>query len=702
MQFLNPWFLLGTLTVVAPILVHLIRKDDSRKIPFSSLMFVTRLPKKSLRRQSLRHLLLLLLRVAALIFLTLAFSRPFLVSKVAAPLHSSSDKSLVVLLDNSFSMQFGNRFDKAKKRALQVLDGLSGADTVQIVTYSDTTTILNNLQTDRSALRSLVQNLRPSHRKTNHLGALKLAQQLLASAPNDRLEIHWIGDFQQTGWVESAEETTLMEGVTIQPFDVAEDSGGNLSVNQLRLSHVVENDTPQTRASVQVISSAMSASTSAKVVLELNGKKVQEKELALGQDDSKLVEFNAFNLPPGVSKGEIRLEPSDGLAADNVYHFTLNSLRKLKLLLLHEKGTQDSFYIAKALSATKDSPFQVELQDASQGEALDLTKFSGVVVSNVSRVPAKLAGSIAEFVRGGGGLIIALGNRTRNNSLNETLEKLLPASLGKASAGADSKTHFIGEMQKQHPVFQGFQPVHHSYFMTTPFSGVVQAKPQQSSIVLASLEDGTPLLIEQTFGKGRSLLFTSSLNMDWNDLPLKSVFLPFLHQLVKYSTHYDEEQSAFAVGEVVPLSTLNPMLGKALNKLSGTLGAFSQSWRVTTPKGDKAELADADLLKSPFFQLEEPGFYLSHVHNFDNAVAVNVVAAESDLKKVAPDKILASLRKVSRTNTAAAPAAEATHDQQEAWESKQRVWWYLLLVALLVLLVESFLSNRYYKGVHAP
>ncbi len=208
-------------------------------------------------------------------------------------------------------------------------------------------------------------------------------------------------------------------------------------------------------------------------------------------------------------------------------------------------------------------------------------------------------------------------------------------------------------------------------------------KPQQSSIVLASLEDGTPLLIEQTFGKGRSLLFTSSFNMDWNDLPLKSVFLPFLHQLVKYSTHYDEEQSAFAVGEVVPLSRLNPMLGKALNKLSGTLGAFSQSWQVTTPKGDKAELADADLLKSPFFQLEEPGFYLSRVHNFDNAVAVNVVAAESDLRKVAPDKILASLRKVGRANTAAAPTAEASPDQQEAWESKQRVWWYLLLLALV-------------------
>ena len=698
MQFLNPWFLLGTLTVVAPILVHLIRRDDSRKIPFSSLMFVTRLPKKSLRRQSLRHLLLLLLRISALLLLALAFSRPFLVSEVAAPLRSSSDRSAIVLLDNSLSMQFGNRFENAKSKALQVLNALTGSDTVQVIAYSDTTTVLSNPQTDRADLRALVQHLRPSHRGTNHLGALKLAQQLLISAPNERLEIHWISDFQHTGWAESAEETTLMENVTIQPFDVAEEGGSNLSITQLRLNQVVENDNPLTRASIQVIASGMKAPISAKVALELNGKRLQDKELALGLKDSQLVEFNAFNLPPGMSKGEIKLEPPDGLPADNVYHFTMSSLRKLRLLLLHEKGTQDSFYIAKALTASKDSPFQVELQDVALGGALDLNKFSGIVISNVGRVPARLAGSIAEFVRAGGGLVIALGRRVQDRDLNDALETVLPASLGKV----DSRTHFIGDMQKQHPVFDKFQPVHRSYFMTAPISGVVQAKPEDSSTVLATLQDGTPLLLERSVGNGRSLLFTSSFNMDWNDLPLKSVFLPFLHQLVKYSTRFDAEQSSFTVGEVVPLSRLNPMLGKALNKLSGTSGAFRQSWQVTTPTGDKTELADADLLKSPFFQLEEPGFYLSRVHNFDNAVAVNVVAAESDLTQVAPDKILASLRRVSRVNAAAAPTAAATPDQRAAWESKQRVWWYLLMLALLVLLVESFLSNRYYKGVHAP
>ena len=702
MQFLNPWFLLGTLTVVAPILVHLIRKDDSRKIPFSSLMFVTRLPKKSLRRQTLRHLLLLLLRISALVLLALAFSRPFLVSKVAAPLHSSSDRSSVILLDNSFSMQYRDRFEKAKRKALDVLDGLTGGDTVQVVVYSDTVTVLNNLQTDRSSLRTLVQNLRASHRKTNHLAALKLAQQLLTSAPNERLEIHWISDFQQTGWIESAEETTLMEGVTIQPFDVGQDDSANLSLTQLRLTQSLENDTPMTKASIRVVASGMKTPTSARVSLELNGKKLQDKEISLERDDSKLIEFNAFTLPPGLSKGEFKLEPSDVLSADNVYHFTLNSLRKMRVLLLHEKGTADSFYMAKALSATKDSPFQLELQDTSQGHALDLTKFSAIVVSNVGHISDKLASSIAVFVREGGGLVIALGNQARNSNLNEALEQVLPASMTTLGSSIDRKTHFIGEMQQQHPVFNGFRPIHHSYFMTTPFSGVVQSKPKQSSTVLASLEDGTPLLIELAFGKGRSLLFTSSLNMDWNDLPLKSVFLPFLHQLVKHSAHYDEEESAFAVGEVVSLSRLNPMLGKALNKLSGTPAGFSQSWHVTAPSGEKVELADADLLKSPFFQLEEPGFYLSRVHNFDNAIAVNVVAAESDLRKVAPDKLLSSLRRVGRANAIAASTAEAGLDQQEAWESKQRVWWYLLILVLVVLLVETFVSNRYYKGVQAP
>ena len=274
---------------------------------------------------------------------------------------------------------------------------------------------------------------------------------------------------------------------------------------------------------------------------------------------------------------------------------------------------------------------------------------------------------------------------------------MLPAKLtNQLGTGGGNNERFIGEIQKQHPVFEVFQSMHYSYLMTTGFSGAFQSAPAESSQVLARLEDGTPLLIARNVGRGRSLLFTSSLNMEWNDLPLRSVFLPLLHQMVKYSSSFEEEKHAFSVGEVIPMSILNPMLGKALNRLSETR-SFSQSWKVQTPGGEPTDLGDAQLFKAPFFTLEEPGLYQSRVHNFDNAVAVNIVPAESDLRKVASEKLLAAVRRVPSATSS--PSKEVSQDQRQAWESKQRVWWYLLLLALLVLGVESFVSNRYYKGV---
>ncbi len=701
MQFLNPWFLFGSLAILGPILVHLIRKDESKKILFSSLMFVTRLPKKSLRRQSLRHLLLLALRAAALMLLVLAFARPFFVSKAAAPLRASRDRSVVVLLDESFSMQSAGRFGRAREQALKLIDGLSSRDTVQAVVYSDNTRLLNTIQTDRSSLRSLFSDTVPGYRKTNHLAALKLAGQLLASAPNERQEIHWWSDFQQSGWTENAEDVAIPEKVRIEPHKVEEDAG-NVSVNQTQLSRVTEGDAQLVRASTRVAAFGAKTAGPVRLTLRLNGKALQQKDVSLKADDTQLVEFEPINLPLGLTKGEIRLEPADALPADNIFHFTLNNQQQLRLLLLQERGRQDSFYITKALSAGKDSPFQIELQDAGQSDALDLAKFSGVVLNNVGTISSKLAGALNEFVQGGGGLLVVLGDRLRPGDLNERLEKLLPARVEVSSRpSSNANGRFIGAIQRQHPIFAVFQPVHHSYFMRTPFYSVVGSKPLESSQVLASLEDGTPLLVERAVGNGRSLLLASSLNMDWNDLPLKSVFVPLVYQLVKYSTRYDEEQHAFVVGEVIPMGRLNPMLGKALNKISGRMSSFSQSWQVVTPSGQKTNLTDADLLKSPYFEIDEPGFYQSRVHNLDNAVAVNIAPAESDIRSVAPEKILASLKRTGASTSAAAPA-EASLDQRQAWETKQGLWWYLLALALMLLAVESFISNRYYKGVHAP
>jgi len=540
--------------------------------------------------------------------------------------------------------------------------------------------------------------VQPTYRKTDHRSALKLAQQLLSSAPNEQREIHWISDFQQSGWTDILEEVVIGDKVKVQPHDVGGTEGGNISISHSQLSRYIEGESQLTRISVRVTAYDTKAPVTARAALKLNGRILQERQFTLPAANSQLIEFDSFAVPPGVSKGDIQLYVSDSLEADNVYHFTLNSQQRVKLLLLGERGSRDSFYVAKALSASKDAPFQLETQDVNQGETLDLSKYSAVLLNNVATVPAALVDRLQEFVVNGGGLITILGSRVRATELSQRLERVLPAKLGnKLSTSSGNKELFIGEIQRQHPIFEIFQNVHHSYFMTTPFYGAFQSLPNESSQVLARLDDGSPLLLTRNLGKGRSLLFTSSLNIEWNDLPLKSVFLPFLHQMVKYSTSYEAEQYAFVVGEVIPMSVLNPMLGRALNRISRS-SSYSQDWKVLTPSGKAAELGDVDLVKAPFFSLDEPGFYQSRVHNFDNAVAVNIAPEESDLRKIAPEKVLASLRRVGQTYSGTSPV-EASLDQRQAWENKQRIWWYLLLLTLLVLAVESFVSNRYYKGV---
>src|SRR5687768_5263063 len=78
LTFLAPLFLLGLLAVAVPVIVHLVNRERQNAIAFPSLMFLRRVPFRSVRRQRIRHWSLFALRCLALALLALAFARPFL------------------------------------------------------------------------------------------------------------------------------------------------------------------------------------------------------------------------------------------------------------------------------------------------------------------------------------------------------------------------------------------------------------------------------------------------------------------------------------------------------------------------------------------------------------------------------------------------------------------------------------------------
>src|SRR3990172_8366647 len=96
MGLLAPWFLAGALAVGIPIWVHLIRREQALRIPFSSLMFLRRVPIKSVYRRHLKHLLLLASRVLVILLVALAFARPYFTGGSPPVLGRSGGRRVVV------------------------------------------------------------------------------------------------------------------------------------------------------------------------------------------------------------------------------------------------------------------------------------------------------------------------------------------------------------------------------------------------------------------------------------------------------------------------------------------------------------------------------------------------------------------------------------------------------------------------------
>src|SRR5215475_6988996 len=124
MNFLAPAFLAGIAAIAIPVLIHLINRERKVVVEFPSLMFLERIPYRSVRRQKIRHLLLLVMRCIAIALLVAAFARPFF-EKHQQAITGTGARELVVLLDRSSSMGYGDRWTKAREAAVKAVRGLS-------------------------------------------------------------------------------------------------------------------------------------------------------------------------------------------------------------------------------------------------------------------------------------------------------------------------------------------------------------------------------------------------------------------------------------------------------------------------------------------------------------------------------------------------------------------------------------------------
>jgi Aerotolerance regulator N-terminal/von Willebrand factor type A domain len=683
MSFLTPAFFLGLGAIAIPVLVHLIQREKKRVVNFPSLMFVRQIPYQSVRRRRIRHWFLLFMRAAAIALIVLAFARPFTRPGAAAPAAASAGaRDVVIVLDQSASMGYGDHFEKAKDAARQIVRGLGSDDRATLVLFAKNAEENMRATSDRARLEGAIDAAKVTSGATRFGPALKLADSILSRSPLKRREAVLISDFQKTGW-SGSEDAHFPDGTSLTTASVASGGTGNLSVPSVSFGRA--NFSGQERITVTAGISNKGDATLANipVTLTIDGHDIETLRASVLPQSSSSVTFKEFTLSGANVRGSVKAG-DDPMPADNTFNFVLSPSEPVSILVVDSGNADPSLFLSKALSIGTTPQFQVDVVPASRFAPGSLDKRAVVIINDTMFPPGAAGGALKRFVERGGGLLIVAGDHTTwpaSGTSGSPEADLLPGKLGGAIDRTDSPTGALGFLDYSHAVLEIFKAPRSGDFSAAHIYRYRSIEPAAGDRVLARYDDGAVAAAERKIGNGRVIVWTSTLDDSFSDIGVKPIFLPLVHQLVRYLARYEQPASWYTVGQVLDLSA------RAKNRNDRVVVAPSGA--RTTQQASRGS-ADGSL------ELNEQGVY--EVRNAGanvgrpESLAVNLDPAESDLAALDPRELVASV-----TGHATAESAEPTMAQEmtrEETEKRQSLWWYLLVAGVVLLGSETLISNH--------
>lgn len=674
MVFLSPLFLLGLFAALIPVAIHLIRKEKPPKLMFSTIRFLKKTSKKLILFQQIQQWLLLLLRAAVIALLVVAFARP-LFNQSVARLLDADPQSAVILLDLSMSMRYGDAFENAKDEVLDLLDGMTAGDEVAFIGFSDSAGIVRELDTDIDGLRSLVNGIaEPGYGATSFMPNLRLADQLLESSRYENRAVYLISDFQQAGMDNNDANWKLAPGVRFSGIDVGSRESTNLVLTDVRSPEQLLEDAAVQQILVRVRSTGTVHQEQGEVTLSIDGSVVDRQPVNLADLSEAVLTFSHEFDTQGTHVGEVRVN-GDNFAADNSYYFTVDVLPKIRVLLVNGDASENWFddeghWFGLAVSSTAQSPFQLDAIEPAALDAAALGRSDVAVLLNVGGLSNSQAQAITDYVMAGGSVLFAPADRVNPDTFNQQFASISPATLRQSDVLGRDDYLVIADFDSRHPILQ---PLSRDWLAR--FQGHWSVEPSADADVLMQFDNTDAALVERNVGEGKTMLFASSMDLAWNNLPLQGLFLPFVHETLRHLVQPEFKQRAYDVGDSF---SLNP------TRDTGSLTAVD-------PTGEPISFNNDNFV----ITANTPGFIRATAAQRETLYAVNILPRESNFARMA---VATLYDQIINPDTNPVQSSEVRTAQLiEELERPQRVWWWLLTLVMMLIVAEVLVANRTYR-----
>ncbi len=629
-----------------------------------------------------------------------------------------SPVSAVVVVDTSPRMNYqrdnATRLDEVRATANGLLKTLPLDSQISVLSSAPGPAFF---AVDRSAAAKTLEQLRPTGIPRDMPTLVRQAIDLAETGNHPRKEVYVFTDLAAESWsadAKLAERLADKSHITLYVIDVGIEDAANFGLGDLQLStQIVAGDTP-VELECDVFANRQAGTRTIEVLLEesnptqpfvRDGRPVEPKldvRQRLTKDMSmngrERIQVQLGQLPQGVHHGRIRLVEEDQLDIDNTRYFSVVVREPWRMLVVADENTNTTAWTEALapyeLREEKKAAFVLETLRPTELAAYDLSNLHAVCCLDPPPLQSAAWQNLAEFVGGGGGLCMFLGNAagTPEQFAVEAAVELLgtrPTVVFRAGEVV------LAPERYDHPVLRVFQP----FATSVPWNNHpvyrhwgLDSLGADSSVVLR-YSNREPAIIDRKYGDGRVLLMTTPITeMDqprgrrpWNDLAGPNDWPRFL--LVN-------QIADFVVG--AQGATWTYLAGESAT-LDNSQDQFPSTYQMMRPNGeieavraieDKVIVSRTDL---------EGAYRLKGVRGGPllRGFSVNVPATASDLTRLESDQLEKLLGKDRYQYVQGEEELERVQGTERAGRE-----FYPFLVTLLVLAlgIEQALSNRFYKN----
>ncbi|WP_422928181.1 VWA domain-containing protein [Singulisphaera sp. PoT] len=619
----------------------------------------------------------------------------------------------MLVIDGSASM--GRRIGEASPRLLaerwarEFLGRLRPGDSVAILLAGDRVReVLTPPSFDRAKAAKALGTLGPPHSSSDLPAAVSEAFRLLERTRNPERDVIILSDGQRLAWRPGeARRWDLLRDLhrrmpipprlwSLNLGDGKPPDGPDGSVTGLKVSRSLV--TPGLPVSVSAsVSNTGNRPLTRTAELLVDDRVVPGSAQPLGPippGGSTPVEFRASFPNPGSHLVEVRLSGgADPTSGDDAAALPVEVARAISVLTVDgEPGLQpltgETDFLRAALSPSGDEAPQVRSKVIPPDSlAADSLKDQRVLVlANVARLSHQQATAVGRFVEGGGGLLIAPGDRTDAGAFGGL--DWLPAGLGNHKGDASERKvvahpeprSFVG------PALESFAKGEAPALAGADFFAYRMLAPMPGASVSARLDTRDPWVVERPHGKGRVMLLSTAIDAEAGTLPVNPDFVPLVHEWV------------FHLAGTTDTRRVRP--GEPLAfELDPAPPAETTSLQVVTPTGSNVQVPvsrDGSKATARLDAADESGIYRLPLPEPAGEFAYAMVKSdprESDPAPLEP----AEAHRLSEGWPFAFESDSRRLDSRlfaAGTGARREVWRALILAALLGLCLEVYLTRR--------